>query len=245
MSGAINFVRRGPSYKDIDLDLMRNHTDCVFDTSKCTPPDTPFNDDPLADVLVDPGGVVSINGDLHFQLCRRCAPSLLRDNLPHLAIANFDVLGPVPPEMKELSMVEEMLIARCRTKQCVVKLQDHRTDVSLPSSQRGFKGHIIVYPQKVDEISNVLPPPIDDVVHPICIMFIGSTPPTESWLKEKAYPLVVRREIVRQSLIWLKAHNPLYRDITVDEERLQDLPVNGLLGYKIEHIQPADDSDAI
>ena len=62
-------------------------------------------------------------------------------------------------------MVEEMLIARCRAKQCIVKLQDHCTDVSLPSTQCGFKGHVIVYPQKVGELSNVLPPPVDNIVH--------------------------------------------------------------------------------
>ena len=88
-------------------------------------------------------------------------------------IANFNVLGCVPPGMKAMSMVEEMLIARCCAKQRIVKLQDHRTDVSLPSTQRGFKGHVIVYPQKVGELLNVLPLPVDDVVHPICIMFIG------------------------------------------------------------------------
>ena len=62
-------------------------------------------------------------------------------------------------------MVEEMLIARCRAKQCIVKLQDHHTNISLPSTQRGFKGHVIVYPQKVGELLNVLPPPVDDIVH--------------------------------------------------------------------------------
>ena len=231
--------------RDINLNLMRNRTDRIFDTSQCTPPDLPFVDGPLADILVDPDGVVCVDGDLSFQLCHRCTSSLSRNKLPRLVIANFNVLGRVPPGMKAMSMVEEMLIARCRAKQCIVKLQDHRTDVSLPSTQRGFKGHVIVYPQKVGELSNVLPPPVDDVVHPICIMFIGPSLPSQSWLKDKAYPLVVRREVVRQNLLWLKAHNPLYGDIRIDEERLQALPMNGLLSYKIEHIQPSDDSDAL
>ena len=175
---------------------MRNRTDRVFDTSRCVPPDPPFASGPLADLLVDPDGVICTDGGLSFQLCCRCASSLSRNKLPRLAIANFNVLGSVPPTMKVMTMVEEMLVARCRAKQCIVKLQDHRTDVSLPSSQRGFKGHVIIYPQKVDELSNVLPPPIDDVVHPICVMFIGPLPPSQSWLKDKAYPLVVRREVV-------------------------------------------------
>ena len=144
-----------------------------------------------------------------------------------------------------MTMIEEMLVARCRSKQCIVKLQDHRNDVSLPSSQRGFKGHVIVYPQKVEELATVLPPPIDDVVHPICVVFVGPVLPSQSWLKEKAYPLVVRREVVRQNLLWLKAHNPLYKDVEISEERLQSLPVDDVLGYTIEHIQPSENPDAL
>lgn len=181
---------------DINLNLMRNRTDRVFDTSKCILPNLPFTDGPLANVLVDPGGVIHGDGELSLQMCRQCSSSLSRNKLPWLAIANLNVLGSVPSNMKTMTMVEEMLIARCHAKQCIVKLQDHRNDVSLPSSQRGFKGHVIIYPQTVEELSNVLPPPIDDVVHPICIMFVGPTLPSQSWLKDKAYPLVVRREVV-------------------------------------------------
>ena len=232
------------SIRDLNLDLMRDHTSQVFDMGRCIPPEAPFADGPLANVLVDPGGVIDTDSELSLQLCGRCASNLSRNKLPRLAIANFNVLGSVPTQMKEMTMVEEMLVARCRGKQCIVKLQDHRTDVSLPSSQRGFKGHVINYPQQVEELSNVLPPPLDDVIHPICIMFVGPTLPSQSWLKDRAYPLVVRREVVRQNLLWLKAHNPLYSNISIDEGRLNELPTNGLLSYKIEHIQPSEDLDA-
>jgi len=237
--------RKVVAVKDIDVNLMRNRTDRIFDTDRCTPPGLPFTNGPLADIVVDQDGVVDTEDGLSLQLCNRCHSSLSHKKLPRLAVANLNVLGPVPSEMKGMTMVEEMLIARCRTKHCIVKLQDHRSDVSLPSSQRGFKGHVIVYPQKVEELSSVLPPPVDDVVHPICILFIGSTPPSQSWLKEKAYPLVVRRELVRQNLIWLKAHNPLYKDVEINEERLQALPVDGLLDYTIEHIKTSDDPDVL
>jgi hypothetical protein len=65
-----------------------------------------------------------------------------------------DVLGSVPPvaEMKNMTMVEEKLIACCRAKCCIVKLQDHRTNVILPPSQREIKGNIIVYPQRVGSL---------------------------------------------------------------------------------------------
>ncbi len=42
---------------------------------------------------------------------------------------------------------------------------------------------------------------------------------------EKAKPLIVRRERVRAALRWLKIHNPLYADVIIDEEALDNLPV--------------------
>ena len=216
---------------------MRDHTDRVFDES-CILPEPPFTAGPLANLMIDPNGVTleSAECDISLQLCVRCHSSLQKGKLPRLAIANLNVLGSVPPEMKDMTMVEEMLIARCRAKCCIVKLQDQRSNASLPSSQRGIKGNIIVYPQRVGELANLLPLPVDDVIHPICVLFVGQTLPSRSWLKDRAYLLVVRREVVRQNLIWLKAHNPLYKNIEIDEMRLQALPANGLLDYKIEHI---------
>jgi len=231
---------------EINLELMRDRTDRIFDES-CIPPEPPFTEGPLANVMIDPNGITSENAEsnVSLQLCVRCDSSLRKGKLPRLAVANLNVLGSVPPEMKNMTMVEEMLVARCRAKCCIVKLQDHRANVSLPSAQRGIKGNIIIYPQRVGGLVNVLPPPVDDVIHPICVLFVGQTLPSRSWLKEKAYPLVVRREVVRQSLVWLKAHNPLYKDIEIDEARLQALPANGLLDYNIEHIPSSAHLEAL
>ena len=230
----------------INLDLMRDCTNRVFDKS-CIPPEPPFTDGPLANLMIDPDGVTApdAEGEVSLQLCTRCDSSLSRGKLPRLAVANLNMLGPVPPEMSNMTMVEEMLIARCRAKSCIVKLQDNRTNVSLPSSQRGIKGNIIVYPQRVGALANMLPPPVDDVVHVICVLFVGQALPSKTWLKDKAYPLVVRREVVRQNLVWLKAHNPLYKDIEINEAHLQALPVDGLLDYNVEHIPSSAHLEAL
>ena len=225
---------------------MRDRTNRVFDDS-CIPPEPPFTDGPLANLMINPSGITpeSTDNDLSLQLCVRCDSSLQKGKLLRLAVANLNVLGSVPPKMKNMTMVEEMLVACCRAKCCIVKLQDHRTNISLPSSQRGIKGNIIVYPQRIGELTNVLPAPVDDVVHPICVMFVGSVLPSQSWLKDKAYPLVMRREVVRQNLIWLKAHNPLYKDVEINEARLRALPVDGLLDYNVEHIASSAHLDGL
>lgn len=52
--------------------------------------------------------------------------------------------------------------------------------------------------------------------------------------------MIVRREKVRDALIWLKANNPLYEDVTIDHRQLDDFPVNDILPVHIEQIQTTD-----
>ena len=50
---------------------------------------------------------------------------------------------------------------------------------------------------------------------------------------------------MRQSLIWLKTHNPLYKDIEINKASPQALPTNRLLDYNIEHIQSSPHLEAL
>jgi len=217
---------------DVDIDVLCNST-----ATNSSVPAVPYTEGPLAGALVDPAGVhQNQDGTLSLSLCPPCRSALSRKKLPRFALANLNFIGNVPPELKDLTLVEELLVARCRAKMCVVKLQDHRDDIELPTVQRGVKGHIIVFPQHPERISNIMPPPIDDVVTPICILFCGSAPPTSKWLKENARPLVVRREVVLRALQWLCAHNHLYKNVTIDADRISTLPEEDILRYNIEHV---------
>ena len=64
----------------------------------------------------------------------------------------------------------------------------------MPDTQRGIRGHIIIYPQPTSEIINLLPPSVEDIITPVCVLFVRSTPPTTEWLREKAKPLCIQRE---------------------------------------------------
>ena len=221
---------------DINLDILRNSTVTDPDAPAGAPA-APYTDGPLAGILVDPAGVhQNEDGSLSLSLCPPCKSALSRRKLPRFALANLNVIGNVPPELKNLTLVEEMLVARCRAKMCVIKLQDHRDDIELPTVQRGVKGHIIVFPQHPEKISNIMPPAVDDIVTPICILFCGSTPPTSKWLKENARPLVVHCEVVLRALRWLCAHNHLYEDVAIDANHISMLPEEDVLRYNVEHI---------
>ncbi|KAH9848176.1 hypothetical protein C2E23DRAFT_710873, partial [Lenzites betulinus] len=105
--------------------------------------------------------------------------------------------------------------------------------------QRAMRGHIIIHPQRPEQLTTILPPSIDDIITPICVIFVGSTVPSKQWLEKKAKPLVVRREKIRAALYWLKNNNPLYSTVVIDDDRLAALPLDGILPYDIEHL-PSD-----
>jgi hypothetical protein len=147
------------------------------------------------------------------------------------------VLGDIPEQLNGLTIVEEAMIAKCRAKCWVVQLKEDSDSFS-PNAQRGVKGHVIIYPQQPSAISKILPPSIDEISTPICVIFVGSSPPTNEWLREKAKPLIVRREKVRNALIWLKTHNHLYKDIVINYDLLDSLPTEYMLPVHVEHILP-------
>ena len=97
---------------------------------------------------MDPLGLdTSEHGEKIAKLCHTCFSSLKCHKTPPMALANHTFLGEVPDELKELTVVEEAMIARCRAKCLVIQLKENNQDLALPHSQWGMKGHIIIYPQ--------------------------------------------------------------------------------------------------
>jgi hypothetical protein len=162
-----------------------------------------------------------------------------------LSLANHLLLGDVPPELRDLTVVEESVIACCRAKVCVIQLKAGDSDVILPNTQCRMRGHVVIYPQKPDNLLNVLPPSVEDACTSICVVFIGSQPPTQDWLRRHATPLIVRKECIRVALLWLKTHNPLYRDIILNEKCLKNFPTNDVLPVHIEVVNKADTAEVL
>ncbi|KAJ6548847.1 hypothetical protein B0H19DRAFT_1211594 [Mycena capillaripes] len=130
------------------------------------------------------------------------------------------------------------MIARCRAKCWIIQLKEEG-DYSTPITQRGVRGHVIVYPQRPSDIAKVLPPSIDEIVTPICVIFVGSNPPTQEWLQKKAKPLTVRKEKVMAALSWLKTHNPLYKNVEINHHVFNGQPDEAILPFHVQHILPS------
>jgi hypothetical protein len=206
--------------------------------SACTPPHIIDN---ISDVnaLLDPNGISPSHNEQGkvLSFCSECYKHLIKGKTPPLALANHMFIGNIPPELQQLTMVEESVIARCRAKTWVVQLQEKNDAINLPNIQRGFKGHTIIYPQQAESLAKILPPSVPDACTPICVIFIGSQKPSKEWLKTKAKPLVVRREKIRKALEWLKEHNPAYQNIQIDHRIIDEYPDCDVLPYHIEHVK--------
>ncbi|KAG1808504.1 hypothetical protein EV424DRAFT_1271787, partial [Suillus variegatus] len=107
----------------------------------------------------------------------------------------------------------------------------------------GLKGNVIIFPQRPSKVLETLPPSIEDVLTPICVLFVGSSPPTIDWLRKHAKPLIVRREKVRSALVWLCEHNVLYSDVLIDHDCLDSMSEEDILPVHIETV-PEDDARA-
>ncbi|KAJ4464233.1 hypothetical protein C8J55DRAFT_411738, partial [Lentinula edodes] len=136
------------------------------------------------------------------------------------------------------------MISRCRAKSWIVQLKESN-GIANRTTQRALKGNIIVYPQKPSSVAKILPPSLDELAAPICVIFVGSSRPSDEWLRTKAKPLTARPKIVRDALIWLKAHNKWYKDIEIDFQLLNTLPDDFVLPVHVECVDSGKADDIL
>ncbi|KAG1859029.1 hypothetical protein DFJ58DRAFT_715769 [Suillus subalutaceus] len=92
--------------------------------------------------------------------------------------------------------------------------------------QRGMAGNATLYDMNTDDVAKMiggqfLPQPVDTLASIIGITYIGKQDLPKDWLKST---FCVRRAVVFNALVWLKANNPLYADIQISEDLLARLP---------------------
>ena len=87
------------------------------------------------------------------------------------------------------------------------------------------KGHITVFPNNVQElVTNILPHRLLRVMDEIHVSWQGKEKPAPSDLSAL---LSVRRRVVERALVWLKRHNPLYANITIDTAEMDSWEAPG------------------
>lgn len=138
------------------------------------------------------------------RLCKRCYRSLKDHTLPKFAAANNMVFGEPPVELTRLSEVELSLISRVSA-----FVEVHRLT---GGAQWGTSSNIANFYNNITEVLSKLPRSIDSI-NTIYVR-VAHTNPRQH---------LIRPTYIRAALHWLKANNPLYADVIIDEAAVQAL----------------------
>ena len=160
--------------------------------------------------------------------------SLKKKKTPPLALANGMWIGDVPSALKVLTLPERILIARHFPTAYIVKLYLKKKGVRVWAEKDGLhsalQGNVSTYRLNTANVASMtgertMPPPPQILVATVGVTFVSPRN-----LPEKMFPgfLRVNRNRVCDALEWLKAHNPLYENIDISRDRLNDLPENGV-----------------
>lgn len=159
------------------------------------------------------------DGD-NYKFCKTCFNSISKSNRPKLGCkngVNTTCCQSYPKELEDLSPVEEAVIARAHPVISILKLRP--VGVSTSVTYQRIRGHAVVLPQNPGPLLNSLPSAslrLHDVIRIV-------------WASERAHTAAdirsfasIRREKVLTALRWLKSENPLYRDIVINFNLLDE-----------------------
>lgn len=169
-------------------------------------------------------------------LCTPCSHSLCHNWMLQCALANRTFIGNVPEVLKNLTFVEESAIALCCAKAYIVQLKGDSIDGSaLPNLQWGMRPHNNISSESTHCCQET--PAINWGHHYAYLHFVCWCNCSFSRAAKKKSKLLGDR--VRATLLWLKEHNPLYRDVELDESAMGDLDQTSFLLFHIKHVLPS------
>ncbi len=141
-------------------------------------------------------------------ICKQCSRD--KKSPKKFSFENSMIPSSVPQELKDLTQVEEMLIARA--------LPIMRVYIK-PGGQRGYSGHCINLPQNVKELAISLP----RYPKELSVIIVKAKGKNDTFKD-----VTVRKQKVQEALLWLIQNNPYYSDLQVNEDALNLLPENGV-----------------
>lgn len=194
-------------------------------------------------MLLERAGITqSPDGIAQGILCLKCYNALTKNSRPAHAIARGFWVGEVPDCLQVLTLAERILIQLAFPRVYLVKLRPKKrtstgNPLPIPPSQLhdGLSGSVSSVQMPTTGILQMLegtlnskrslPNPSDVLAHTISIAYLGFGNAPPYYLRGL---FNVRRKAVHQALLTLREINPLYRDIAIDEEALNNLPYNGI-----------------
>jgi len=160
-------------------------------------------------IIIDKQG---LSGDDTVVLCNSCHKSIKSGRRPHESLANFRWVGAQPDELRDLTWLEELLIARAHLVARIVRLEERKT-----SSYFALKGHTVLLPQDTTRLLDLLPMSPSSLPDVVRVVWTGKSAPEKARLRSH---FTVRKQKVYDALKWLCRHHEDYRQVTIDEERI-------------------------
>jgi len=165
------------------------------------------------------------NSDLRRDLCTYCQ----RARINAFAPENEMDFGEIPAQLRDLTMIEEVLIARVHPVVSLFKIR---------GQQRAYSGHVMNFIQHVEQVAARLP---HDPRNLNSIVLLNRETP------QGLIQFRVRSARVRDALAWLKTNNQYYHDIIIDNDVIANLPIDGDVSHLLPNLlaeEPRDGSDA-
>jgi hypothetical protein len=141
-------------------------------------------------------------------LCDSCSAHLTNNRLPPSSLANYRWVGEPPDVLKDLTWIEERLVARAHISGAIYRLERKSN-----CSYLGLKGHVVIYPQDSRGLLDILPLPPSRLPETIRVVWTGASTLT---LAELQHQLSIRTLHVYNALHWLCHNNEDYKNVTVD-----------------------------
>ena len=186
-------------------------------------------------------------GGVSCWMCFDCLQPLERHMLPKLSLANNLWIGDIPSELMDLTVPEQLLIARHYPRCYIFKLYPRDVNTHIPSDQlyTGMAGNATLFELNTQEVVEMLngqrmPSSVQTLASVIAITFMGKKKLPMDWLKKT---FRVRRNVVYEALSWLKNNNPIYSDINIDQCRLAELPEDDIPDELTAIIRQEEDED--
>src|SRR5947207_429689 len=104
----------------------------------------------------------------------------------------------------------------------IARIYPLMTVYTVQGRQRKGSKHVINFPQNVSRLATVLPQMPRDI--PLVVRRANLN-------EDKHYDFRVRRSKIERALRWLKLHNKWYRDVTISDEQLSQLPLDDNLEH--------------
>lgn len=190
-------------------------------------------------IMIDSQSVIDQNT---ISICNRCYKSLSGNSLPVEALANFRWLGPVPEELKDLTWVEEALVARSHLYGRIFRFEERKNGEPTYSS---LKGHVVLVPQNTTRLLDILPLSPDSLADIAHVVWVGRSQPD---IKKLAPQFTVRKHKVITALKWLCEYHQDYQRVVIDNEELNKWPsvfITEALLSSIARVQSGAAEDAM